>query len=337
MNNFSLGELSLADRVFSWWYRIAAPPEVPDSAPLHDRMRVRGGKLTSIIFLIELIVTLINLSTVISVNPSVVPGLVTLLIILVVGVFLNRAGKTTIAGVLTIINIELGLGLSILHTPGLFAVLLCSFFVTSEFVAGSLLTPWVVLPLTLGNCFFIAALITFMPNKTPEMIHLLAIQPASVYVTPIALHITVGVITFSWASSTYREMRRAGNAEEVSRLTMTMALQQKSVEQEKRQLEESIQQIVAVHVQAANGNLHARVPLDQHNVLWSIAGSLNNLLARLQRWRQEAAQLQRNEQALQQLLHNIQQARRQSQPLRPYTTGTSLDALILEISKFNFL
>jgi type II secretory pathway pseudopilin PulG len=87
-------------------------------------------------------------------------------------------------------------------------------------------------------------------------------------------------------------------------------------------------------MQVANGNLHARVPLDQHNVLWTIAGSLNNLVARLQRWRQDAIQLRQNEQALQQLLYNIQMARREGKSLQAYTTGTSLDALIQEVSKW---
>jgi len=79
--------------------------------------------------------------------------------------------------------------------------------------------------------------------------------------------------------------------------------------------------------------LSARVPLDQQNVLWSVAGSLNNLLARLQSWRQGAMTLQQNEQLLQQLIYNIQLAKRQGQTLQAYKTGTSLDALIMEISK----
>jgi hypothetical protein len=75
------------------------------------------------------------------------------------------------------------------------------------------------------------------------------------------------------------------------------------------------------------------VSLDQQKVLWSLAGSLNNLLARLQSWRYDAVQFQRNEQAIQQLLQNIQRARWERKPLQVYTTGTSLDAVIQEISK----
>jgi len=165
------------------------------------------------------------------------------------------------------------------------------------------------------------------------MVRLLQADPGSIYTIAIELQITATLICFLWVNSTYREMKRAGNAEEVNKLTMAIAKQQQTVQQEKKQLEESIQQIVFVHMQAANGNLSARVPLDQQNVLWAVAGSLNNLLARLQRQHYDTVQLQKNEQAHQQLLSRIQMARRQGKPLQVFTTGTSLDVVILEIAK----
>src|SRR5579884_3560042 len=111
-------EVSLADRMFGWWYRIAAPPEVPDEAPLRDRMRVRRGKLTSVIFLIELINTLLNLIVVLKDAPFAVPPLVVLLVTMLLGIILNRAGKTVVAGTLIIVVFEVGLILNIFATPG---------------------------------------------------------------------------------------------------------------------------------------------------------------------------------------------------------------------------
>jgi hypothetical protein len=76
------------------------------------------------------------------------------------------------------------------------------------------------------------------------------------------------------------------------------------------------------------------VPLDQighNNVLWSIAGSLNTLLARLQRWNQEAQQLRRTEQAILQTLQHVQLAKKQGIPLHLQRSGTPLDALLAEI------
>jgi hypothetical protein len=328
-------ELSLADRLFGWWYRIAAPPEVPDEAPLRERMIVRSGKLTSVIFLFQIIFFLASLIVGLLDAPFTIPATLVMLVLLSIGVILNRAGKTTVAGIFVITAMIVGLTADFLVTPGGLSPFLLSifdFYIGSELVAASLIAPWAALPVTLINCLITVGLITFLP-KTAEMISVLHIEGYNVYADPIELQIMVAVITFLWVSSAYREMRRANSAEEVNKLTMEMAMQQQAIEDEKRQLEESVEQIVRVHMQVANGNFDARVPLDRHNMLWAVAGSLNNLLARLQRLRYDAAQVQRNEQALQQLLNNVQLARRQGVPLQPYKTGTSLDALIMEISK----
>ena len=58
MKAFTTQEVPLEDRLFGWWYRIAAPPEVPDEAPLRLRMQVRSGKLMSVVFLAEIITVL---------------------------------------------------------------------------------------------------------------------------------------------------------------------------------------------------------------------------------------------------------------------------------------
>jgi hypothetical protein len=125
-------------------------------------------------------------------------------------------------------------------------------------------------------------------------------------------------------------MRRANRAEEVNKLSQALAEQQRFALEEKQQLEESIQQIVAVHTQVANGNFSARVPLTQKNVLWSIGGSLNNLLSRLQHWRQDALQLQRTQEAIQKVLFDIHQAEAQGVQPQLRRTGTSIDPLLAE-------
>jgi hypothetical protein len=84
-------------------------------------------------------------------------------------------------------------------------------------------------------------------------------------------------------------------------------------------------------MEIARGNFNARVPLNQGNVLWSIAGSLNNLLARVQHWRQDSSQLQRTEQAIQQLRREMQLARTQGKPIQLSKTGTAVDLLLLDL------
>jgi len=71
-----------------------------------------------------------------------------------------------------------------------------------------------------------------------------------------------------------------------------MALQQ-AIAQQKQELESGIEQILQTHVQVANGDFSTRAPLTQDHLLWQVAHSLNNLLARLQRLNQTEAELQR--------------------------------------------
>jgi len=71
-----------------------------------------------------------------------------------------------------------------------------------------------------------------------------------------------------------------------------MALQ-RAITQQKQELESGIQLILETHVQVANGDFTTRAPLTQDHLLWQVAHSLNNLLARLQRLNQAEAELQR--------------------------------------------
>jgi hypothetical protein len=67
---------------------------------------------------------------------------------------------------------------------------------------------------------------------------------------------------------------------------------QHAIAEQKRELESGIQQILETHVQTANGDFSVRAPLAQDHVLWQIAYSLNNLIARLQRLSQAEFELQ---------------------------------------------
>jgi hypothetical protein len=337
MKSFINQEVPLADRLFGWWYNIAAPPEVPDEAPLRMRMRVRSGRLMSVVFLMEFVIV-IALIIELGVEGRALsnPTAAMVLIPLTIGVILNRKGKTVTAGILLLVMEESAVILSnFVIDRGTNSLILIDsfFFLAPELIAAETIAPWVTFPVTLLNSILTILLIFLMP-RTPDLTAALNKGAFFFYAVPVEIQILVSVVCFLWVSNTYKEMKRANSAEEVSKLTLEMAKQQQVVEQEKQQLEESIQQIVSVHMQVANGNWHARVPLDQHNMLWSIAGSLNNLLARLQRQRYDTLQLQRNEEAIQQLLHQVQTARWQGKPLEAYKTGTPLDAVILEISKW---
>jgi hypothetical protein len=328
---------NVTDRLFGWWYTIAAPPEVSKDAPLHERMFIRKSKFTSIILLIEIVYHLLYLYIVtvpIQVPAAVLPISITIGCF-VIGIILNRLGKQHGAKIIAFAAIELSMCLFFVSqsfgaggfSPQDLSVM--SILVSPDIIAISLFPIWLALSLSTFNCLFVIVVLAFFP-KTPDMIQQLAMNGPVDYFQEVSVQAVVTLVSLFWVNNTIGEMERANQAEEVNKLIQELATQQQIALQENQQLEESVQQIVAVHAQVANGNFNARVPLDQKNVLWSLAGSLNNLLGRLQRWRQEAQQLQDVARSIQQTLYDIQRAKIQRTPLIYRKTGTMLDPLVAE-------
>jgi hypothetical protein len=109
-------------------------------------------------------------------------------------------------------------------------------------------------------------------------------------------------------------------------------------------------------VQVANGNFTARAPLGRENVLWQIAYSLNNLLARLQSYTQIRAQyerlqeenfqlrnamqsngttqqeLQRTKEAASQLVQMMKRSKDGSLPIASWHSGTVIDTVAAEVA-----
>jgi len=108
----------------------------------------------------------------------------------------------------------------------------------------------------------------------------------------------------------------------------TIAILEHALLEQKRDLELGIQQILQTHVTIANGNLNARAPLSQDNVLWQIARALNTLLTRFQRAVIAEKELQRTEQAVRISVNTVQQAESQNQFPCLTFTQTTLDPLI---------
>jgi hypothetical protein len=326
----------ITDHLFGWWYMIATPSDRSGDASLYERTSLRKCKFVSIILLIEIVyhVVYLCIETIpVARDPAAIPPISITIGCFVIGVILNRLGRQIVASIIAFVAIELSMCLYFVtqsfvaggFSPKDFAVL--SILVSPDIIAVSLFSVWVALSLCTFNCVFVIVVLAFFP-KTDAMLQQLATIGPIDYYQAVSVQAVVILVSLFWVTNTVGEMARADQAEEVNKLMQTLAAQQAVALQEKQQLEESIQQIVAVHTQVANGNLSARVPLDQKNVLWSIAGSLNNLLARLQRWHQEAQQLQSVERSIQHTIHDIQRAKTQGTPLTYRRTGTILDPLI---------
>ncbi len=282
--------------IMGWWHRFAAPPNAPADASFAQREIVRRGRLSSNILLLMLIFL------VIAIVVSFIRGDLSLLRILlpslgvsVIVLFLNHTGQITIAGIVLVAGFELGYMVSLLTTPGGLHVgdqLRFALLIEPVLLAVSFLPPIMVVFVTLINCVFIWAALTYMPH-TPDMGRLLATSAINIIEQLIALQVIVAIITYLWVRSTIEAMKRADRAEALASL-------QQAVAEQKQQLEEGINAILQTHIRVANGDFNARAPLTNENVLWQIGVSLNNLLSRFQRANQLEHDLQKTREALEQ-------------------------------------
>lgn len=103
------------ERLFGWWFRIAAPPDVPADAPLQKRESVRIGKLTSLALLIEFIYITIVVGVGLTNNRALLPILIGNYVAIIAGVILNHMGRTRLAAVVAFLTLEAGMILNIMN------------------------------------------------------------------------------------------------------------------------------------------------------------------------------------------------------------------------------
>lgn len=291
------------NRIFRLWYRITSPPEPKGSTTFEERERFRRGRTGSQILLALFVLYL-------SAFPAAFAGtniflaviLVAAIIAMILATVLNQKGYVTLAGIIVVIAITASPVTNIVTTPGglnssVFPVF--SILVLPLMCAVSFLPPWWVFVVAAGNCIFTLFAMTLLPH-TKELDAVLNVAFAGI-VTPIILsQMIVSVVAYLWVTGAVRAIMRADRAEEIARLEHDLALKAEMAAQQKEQLEASIQKVVDTHTRVANGDFSARVPLTRDNILWQISGSLNNLLSRLQRLRQDANELMQVKAALQQ-------------------------------------
>jgi hypothetical protein len=318
--------------LLEWWYHLAAPGE-PQNATSKDRERVRAGQLSSIILLIMFCFGLAQLpNALVSRNHLFLFILLTAMAINAVAFVLNRGGKVIMVGVLMVIVVEVAFILVALTSPtGLSSGTLTIFYlmVLTELMAVSLLPPKSVFLVTLCNCLFTWATITFFHRAASFTLS----TPSAYYsalASPLVLQIIVAIITYLWVQGARQAIERA---ERIAQLERALAERDREVAEQKRQLEHGIQQILQTHIQAANGNFDARAPLAKENVLWQVASGLNNLLARLQRTTQSEKELQRAGIEVNHLTEAVRYAKALRRPIRAQKSGTLLDPLAKELAE----
>ncbi len=312
----------------NWWLRLTSWEAPHWGGSLPDRERARRSQLTSWLILGIGIVILLLL-------PLGLGDFGTLVALLIAGIglmfaaALNRNGNVEVAGVLLVILISGAVFGAVLNVPGglstdtLPAYDLLSIAVV---VASSVIWRSAGFIVAAFDGTFVCLDFIYQPHSTDLTADIATYDSPTVaaltlLLRPIALLVIIAVVSYLWVRSMEQAVQRADRAEELAALEHAIA-------EQKRQLDYGIQQILATHIRAANGDFTARAPLNQENVLWQIAASLNNLLGRLQRAGQAEARLGRTEEELRQLTAAFRDARAGRTPRWPAMSGTAVDGIL---------
>lgn len=223
----SLAPYNNVDRMFGWWYAIAAPSAPVGRVSRHTRALVRKGRFTSLILLLEFLISIPSFF--VSSDPKLIIPLAISMFMLCVGIVLNRLGQTLTAGILVIVVMECGMcfwlasfgfsesGLSPMDLP------VVDILIQPVLIAVSLFSPKVSLPLGVFNALVIIAVI-FFSHKTPELAHYLSIPGLlfTVYFTPISNQLFTTLVSALWVTSARYAMEHADHQERVGQIAQDL-------------------------------------------------------------------------------------------------------------------
>lgn len=276
--------------LLAWWYRLTSPPDAPAGARFDRRDRVRRGQLASALMLFLLIVLCIA-STIgfFSANHTILAVITTMFIAIAFSIPFNRHGLVEVVGLVMTVGLTGGMYTSMLAAPGGMSPadkdILYLLFFSDLFVAAMLPVNFVFLVAALNIVFSIYAL-TFAPH-TPALTALLAHGGyATTLSRLIQIHVIVSGVMWIVIQNLKAASRRANRAEEIARLQHDLSILARQQVLQARALEHSIALMTTALTRLANGDESARIPLTQENILWQIAGQVNNLIGRYQRTRQ---------------------------------------------------
>ena len=291
---------------------------------VHQREVARRSRLASWIILGLLIMLLALVPAGSTDMPTMVAIVFGFLGVLVAAV-LNRAGLVTVAGLLLVVLVVLGvMGAVTGAKTGLDTIYLPSYdLLAIGVIIGASILPriaaFVIAFINVG----IISLDFALQHHTGDLITQIHNDSVlGILARPIALQVIIATVAYLWVRGADEAIKRADRAEEIARLEHAVA-------EQRRQIEIAAQQLLETHVRAANGDYGARASITQDNLLWQVGVSLNNLLARLQKSGQAEHMLRRTDEELRRLAMAIDDAQAGRKPIWPAPTGTSAD-LILE-------
>lgn len=307
--------------LMAWWLDLVAPPP-PPTASLDQQERQRKAELSAYVLLGLLVMGLALIPNGLVNLPTLMFSVVMVVTAVVAGA-LNRSNRTTVAAIVLIVAFSLALGGALATAPQLDLMWMpaLDFFSLPVLLSGLLLsrrTPFVVASL---GAVVVALLLELKPRDSGlgHMVATLGIY--HFMVRPFTMLLIVAVASWLWARSVEQAIVRADRAEE-------LAVMEHSIAEQKHRLEDGIQDLLETHVRVANGDFSARAATSQQNVLWQIAVSLNNLLARLGKFAYVDQQLHRTEAEVDRLATTVENARTGRGVFWPAPSGTRVDRLL---------
>ncbi len=317
-----------------WWYRLTCPKISPEAAKsVEGREKIRKARLASLTLLVLIGFTIVPIpSALISQHDGLLGSLLISLLTYLIGLVCTRRNHLALAGFLTIMIFELTFVAFLLSMPGGFDIKnlpALDILLEASLVSVAFFRPWSVFIVAAINIAIILTAALFMP-KSPDLVAYLQGQAYSVLQPSITLQLFVAFIVYVWVTSAYKAILRADQAEEIAELERREVERRQQEIEKKKQLDYGIEQILGSLNKVANGDTHVKVPLDQNNVLWRVGYSINNLLARIQAFREERAELVRTKQVAAILTEALKHGQL---PNFNEWTHTCLDALVVELRK----
>src|SRR5579859_6145172 len=270
----------------AWWYRLASPPRPTSAASFAEKDLFRRGRTGSQLIPALFVLLLASLPAGIAGrNTYLLPILIGCVLALIAAMLCNRLKMVTVAGFIVVATALAFPVVDILTTQGGINMLILPFFsllIVPLVCSVSFLPEWSVFVVAVINIAFTLYALDYTlfgalaTQKTAELTAILQIDSTDIVTPIVTVQIVIPIVAYLWVHGTVQALKRADRAEEIARLEHDMALQAEVAAQQKYRLEASIQKIVETHTRIANGDLNARVPLTEDNVLWQISGALNN-------------------------------------------------------------
>ena len=321
-------------RLWEGWDRLSTPARPLVDASLEVREIVRRARVNSVVVLMLFIFNVPSFfAAIYGSNKGRIPELVILSVIDIIAIYINRRGLVNVVGALIWLSFSASIMTDIVTTPGGLSLTVISLFlllILPQTIASVMLPPLFIFVSALLNVLFCILVVNFLPHPA-SMNALMPIAYANGIFLPITVLGITAIISFLAQNSLGQAIRDRDRAQEIVRLERNLSLQSDEMLKRKEQLEQGIAVILDTQTHVANGNFNTQVPLTNDHVLWPVARTLNNLIARLRRYHHIERELEATRQSASTLVNSIQ-AYKAGQRVNSYKrTGTVIDPIGIEI------